>query len=102
MNRLIFSLLFFILIGCAGRHCIGVDGSYKGVDGQIEYCFDLENSKKSGVPTFRNGESHLLFGLEPGFLEDIEDALRGVSVKEKSQIHIVKRLKAIIEERKKR
>jgi len=51
-----------LLCSCAGQHCITIGGEYEGVQGNVEYCFDKEQSKQEGIPTFTNteGKSYLI------------------------------------------
>jgi len=100
---LVITLAITLLAGC-GRHCIAVDGSYKGIDGQVEYCFDYGASKVSGVPSFKNGEGTTYFGFDKEFLEKIENKIKDMvniksnnEKKEKNDLHIVRRIKELVE-----
>jgi len=65
------SLSLFSFVGCTGRHCIKIGGTYEGIDGNLEYCWDEAKSADAGVPVL-SGDSGTLFG----FLDkDINDLL---------------------------
>lgn len=53
MLRIILIVMVCIMFGCtSGKTCIKVGGSYEGVDGNIEYCYEPEQSKAIGMPCF--------------------------------------------------
>lgn len=68
-------LLVLALAGC-GKHCIAVDGSYQGIDGKIEYCFDSQTSLQEGLPVFY-GEEGQLFGLTEDQVKAIVEKIKG-------------------------
>ena len=47
------SLTLMGISGCmAGKHCIAVDGSYDGIEGGIEYCYDAGKSEEVKAPVY--------------------------------------------------
>lgn len=64
MKSFVLIAITIILPACGGasRHCISIGGEYDGVQGNVEYCFDKEQSKQEGIPTFTNpdGKSYLI------------------------------------------
>ena len=64
-SYLLMSVILASLATCscgAGKHCIKVGGAYSGIDGEIEYCYDVEKSKeaKANIYTAADGQTALL------------------------------------------
>lgn len=53
---LIISIVIF-LFGCNGTNCISVGGTWKDMQGNIQYCFDSNSSASSSRPILSNSES---------------------------------------------
>lgn len=71
-------LLAAALLPCGcGKHCLSVDGDWKGVDGKIEYCFDSKASKEADAPVITTTEDETFFGISLEELEQIAGALTG-------------------------
>lgn len=56
-------LCMFMLLGCAGQHCIKIGGNYDGIDGTIEYCYDAKESQKIGRPILKSETGQRLLSL---------------------------------------
>lgn len=76
----------YLLLGCAGpggKTCISVGGEYKGVDGNLQYCWDAGKTKENGVPTF-DGPKGKSFLLDEGQVKKIADLVRSPKVEAKT------------------
>ena len=65
MNKVTFCLIaIFVVVfcGCAGD-CIRVGGSYDGIDGTLEYCFNGTETRSAGVPAFKTGDK-MIYGFD--------------------------------------
>lgn len=59
MNRrtvlsIVVIVMCLFLFGCSGKHCIKVGGSYEGIQGDLEYCFDYVKSQEAQHPVYSN------------------------------------------------
>jgi len=81
-------LLCIFIAGCAG-HCIRVGGSYKDYSGDLEYCFNSQKSKDTGVPvieeTKETGETKDFFGFDMDQIKSIYDRVKGVTASSESR-----------------
>ena len=64
MKIMIAIIVMSFLIGCAGTHCIAVDGSWKGINGKIEYCFGDGQTSVRPVGTDIQGNQVVLLTRE--------------------------------------
>src|SRR3972149_4067124 len=71
--------LTWLLTGCGGRQCIRVGGEYMESGGSVEYCWDAEESKNSGLPAFSGAAGEGKNYLIPE--EDIEEAVKMIEEK---------------------
>lgn len=69
--------------GCSGRQCLKVGGSYDGISGNIEYCFDQDASTKEGVPAFSDIGGNKLYIITSGQLDDIKNKINSENKEEK-------------------
>ena len=65
-------ILVIVFAGCESGGCIKVGGSYQGVAGDVEYCF---NGKGTGAPAFTETTED---GTEKEFFGFTEDQLNGI------------------------
>lgn len=80
MEKIIAIILIVVclcLAGCSG-HCVRVEGTYEGISGGVEYCFDKAKSDKAGAPVFKDGKGESIFGIGKDTLRKIWDRIRGV------------------------
>ena len=69
-------VLLILFGGCAGS-CISVGGSYEDkYSGNIEYCFDVAESEKSGVVAFDSGDGEKIYSFDEDTIKDILDKLK--------------------------
>lgn len=58
---------FFLLLvtfGCNGKHCIKLGGEYQGAKGDLEYCYDKQETKDVGVPVLKDKEGKANYILD--------------------------------------
>jgi hypothetical protein len=67
-------------LGCAGKNCIKVGGTYQGIDGSVEYCYDSGASKEAGK-TVLQGTDGASVVLSP---KDVATVLKLVGTSEAS------------------
>jgi len=81
-TRYILILVVFVMVfaGCNGGHCIKVGGTYQGVSGDVEYCFDTGKSEGLGVPVFDElmdtGETTELFSFTEDQINEILEKVK--------------------------
>ncbi len=76
LNIFLFALL---LLGCNAKHCIKVGGEYEGIAGNVEYCYDAEESKQIGVPVFEGPKQEENYLLSEAMIEAINKELDEVT-----------------------
>lgn len=99
-------ILGLVFGGCSGMHCIKVGGTYGGVTGDLEYCYNAGKSSEVGTPVFENKEGSELIAVPKKELEEVADQLEnkaGADVKTSSALtdHPYKRIKRILFELRK-
>jgi len=70
-NSMIILICVLILAGCSGKQCIKVGGSYDGIDGNVEYCWDGTASDKAGVPVLKDSKGSESLILSKDSLADM-------------------------------
>lgn len=56
MKYLLVSVLALsILSGCNAKHCIKIGGTYDGINGNLEYCYDQQSKEARPVLEAQNG-----------------------------------------------
>jgi len=97
----VFGILILILFatGCSGRQCLKVGGSYDGISGNIEYCYDSKASSQVGVPALvdSQGKTSYLLGEQ-----EIEKLVAGDKNNEKIEGKRKKTVKEILIELKRK
>jgi hypothetical protein len=71
-------ILSICIIGCTGQHCIKVGGSYQGVDGNFEYCWNSEKSNELQKPVLTGSDGKNIIGITE------EDAAKIIKIAEDS------------------
>lgn len=52
MIKILLCLICITFCACAGKHCVAIGGTYDGVQGTMEYCFDAKaTDSNDGVAT---------------------------------------------------
>ncbi len=69
------TLLAYLLVGCSGRHCLAIGGEKDGISGNIEYCYDFEETKQSGVPSFKKDDGKNIYGFSLDQIEAIKEKI---------------------------
>lgn len=62
-NFILVMVLAILFLGCNAKHCIKVSGEWKGINGDIEYCFDQAKTSQEGTPIFTSSDGKDLIGL---------------------------------------
>ena len=97
-------ILGAIVGGCAGKHCFSAGGDYKGIAGDVEYCFDNAAAKDAGVPAITDSKTQTTyFGLTEEQLKSINEKLKslmGSASAKDTSINQVKILFGLIGEKK--
>lgn len=63
MKKIILLITIF-LGGCSGMQCLRFAGAWNGGTGEIEYCWNVEKSKKAGEPLIQ-GSDGAVYRLVP-------------------------------------
>ena len=82
MKKIIFLLVLYTIIisGCQNGGCIKVGGTYGEYTGDVQDCFDSQESNTAGVPVFsvtKEGESQEIYGLPLDKIKYVVNQLRG-------------------------
>lgn len=88
MKFLFLSLFVIVMIsGCGTGSCIKIGGSYQGISGDIEYCFNGQKTEAVGRPVLENTKdaSQSLLGITD---TDIDKILGSIQDKVKDAIGI--------------
>jgi hypothetical protein len=101
MYKILFVLILLVCAGC-GRHCLSVDGDYKGFDGKIEYCFDTKAAKEAEAPALTDTEGNTFFGISLGELVEISKGLapQKEGVKAATEEHPLKSIRRALEKQR--
>lgn len=104
---IIVAVLIVLICGCGGQHCIKVGGEYKGITGNVGYCFNAKETANSGVPTFiekdeSEDKGKTIFGFGMDQVEKIKNMLKdklGIKAVEKhhKQEHPVREILEMID-----
>ena len=62
--------------GCAGHHCISIGGEYEGVNGNIEYCWDIDKTKKTGIPVLKDNKGKENYIISKDRVQTINNMLK--------------------------
>ena len=72
----IIAMFFFVSIfGCQGS-CIKIAGGYKDYGGEVEYCFDKEQSKTVQSPVLTDSDGKTFFGITEDEIKKIVEKLK--------------------------
>jgi transcriptional/translational regulatory protein YebC/TACO1 len=88
--------LVVLFSGCNMKHCLKVDGNYKGIEGGVEWCFDGVGSKELERPVVTDGKE-VFVGISEADAEKINSLIGDdYSTKTKeSETNIIKLLKRL-------
>ena len=94
MKKIMIIAILALLTACAGNHCIKVGGSYDGVTGELEYCYDETSSKETGI-TVLSGDSEKAVLLNE---KQVSKLLEKVAPEQKSLLNVspMKRLSELV------
>jgi hypothetical protein len=93
MKQIMIAIIALALVAGCGSHCIQVTGAHGEYEGGLQYCWDVQKSQESGVPTFnvttpdsehKGGWKDVLYGFGGELVEKIRDKLKeklGMSAK---------------------
>ena len=91
------------LVGCAGIEKIKVGGGYEGIEGNVEFTFDKDQSKAFKVPAFEkllpDGAKQIIYGFTEDQVKKINKMLAVPKDKDKKgpSIKAAKTVPAIVE-----
>ncbi len=83
-NFILVAIVAILFLGCNAKHCIKVSGEWKGINGDIEYCFDQAKTSQEGTPVFTSSDGKDLIGLTEQDLEKLSILLEKEEVSMKS------------------
>jgi len=74
--KLVLFVIMMLLVACSNvEQCISLSGDYKGINGQIDYCWNKAASEKAGTVILDGSDGAQLIGIDEEQLKEVNDAI---------------------------